>query len=327
MKRGRVIVLCVAAAIVILVVGIYALRPREPSYQGKSLSDWVDLLYSTNHTQAMNSIGAIGPKAIPFLFEQARHWDPAVQRLYRAIWPKLPLRQRLPTPKPVDPNFPGKIGNALMAVGQQELPRLIAALEDRDPHVRCVAVLGIQYMGAKPDAAVPVLCKLLSDPDDWVRGSALIALGLMGPKAKPAVPAFIATLRFGTNGHLVGTRATAAWALGQVGPDAQMAVPWLRQSLSDTNAPMRLSAAIALWRISQDTNVVSVVIEQFERNPQNREILRALGEMGPLAKSAVPTLLKILGPPDPPWPPYVQPLAREALEKIYPEAAANAGVK
>ncbi|PYK62566.1 MAG: hypothetical protein DME21_05925 [Verrucomicrobia bacterium] len=329
MKRGRVIVLCVAAAIVILVVGIYALRPREPSYQGKSLSDWVDLLYSTNHTQAMNSIGAIGPKAIPFLLEKARHEDPAVQRLYRAIWPKLPafLRQRLPTPKPVDPNFPGKIGNALMAVGQQELPRLIAALEDRDPHVRCVAVLGIQYMGAKADAAVPELCKLLSDPDDWVRGSALVALGLMGSKAKPAVSAFIATLRFGTNGHLVGIRGTAAWALGEVGPDAQMAVPWLRQSLSDTNAPMRLSAAIALWRISQDTNVVSVVIEQFDRNPQNREILRALGEMGPLAKSAVPTLLKILGPPDPPWPPYVQPLAREALKKIDPEAAANAGVK
>src|SRR5216117_4029967 len=67
MKRGRVIVLCVAAAIVILVVGIYALRPREPSYQGKSLSEWVDLLYTPNHTQAMNSIAAIGPKAIPFL--------------------------------------------------------------------------------------------------------------------------------------------------------------------------------------------------------------------------------------------------------------------
>ena len=328
MKRGRVIVLCVAAAIVILVVGNYALRPREPSYQGKSLSDWVDLLYSTNHTQAMNSIGAIGPKAIPFLFEQARHWDPALQRFYRAIWPKLPafLRQRLPTPKPVDPNFPGKIGNALMAVGQQELPRLIAALEDRDARVRHVAVLGIQYMGAKPDAAVPALCKLLSDPDDWVRGSALIALGLMGSKAKPAVPAFIATLRFGTNEHIVGIRATAAWALGEVGPDARMAVPWLRQSLSNTNAPMRLSAAIALWRISQNTNVVSVVIEQFDRNPQNREILRALGEMGPLASSAVPTLLKLLRDPDS-LGPYVQPLAREALKKIDPEAAAQAGVK
>jgi len=326
MKRGRVIVLCVAAAIVILVVGNYALRPREPSYQGKSLSEWVDLLYTTNHTQAMNSIGAIGPKAIPFLFEKARHEDPAVQRFYRAIWPKLPLRQRLPTPKLVDPNFPGKIGNALMAVAPQELPRLIAALEDRDPRVRHVAILAIRYMGAKPDAAVPVLCKLLSDPDDWVRGSALVALGLMGPKAKPAVPAFIATLRFGTNGHLVGIRATAAWALGEVGPDAQMAVPWLRQSLSDTNAPMRLSAAIALWRISQDTNVVSVVIEQFNRNPKNREILRALGEMGPLAKSAVPTLLKLLRDPDS-LGPFVQPLAREALKKIDPEAAAQAGVK
>src|SRR2546430_15665842 len=252
MKRGRFIVLSVAGAIVILGVGIYSLRQREPSYQGKSLSDWVDLLYSTNHTQAMNSIGGIGPKAIPFLFEKARHEDPAVQRFYRAIWPKLPaiLRQRLPTPKPVDLNFPGKIGNALMAVGQQELPRLIAALEDRDPHVRHVAVLGIRYMGAqmgaKPDAAVPVLCELLSDPDDWVRGSALVALGLMGPKAKPAVPAFIATLRFGTNGHIIGTRATAAWALGEVGPDAQMAVPWLRQSLSAHTRPLALGPAIAI---------------------------------------------------------------------------------
>src|SRR5437016_3504256 len=107
MKRGRVIAVFVTAAIIVAVLGSYALRPREPSYQGKSLSEWVDLLYTTNHTQAMNSIGAIGPKAIPFLFEQARHEDPAVQRFYRAIWPKLPafLRQRLPTPKPVDPNF------------------------------------------------------------------------------------------------------------------------------------------------------------------------------------------------------------------------------
>ena len=230
----------------------------------------------------------------------------------------------------MDLNFPGKIGNALMAVGKQELPRLIAALENRNPRVRHVAILAIQYMDAKPDAAVPVLCKLLSDPDDWVRGSALQLLGFMGPKAKPAVPALMATLRFGTNKYIVGTRATAAWALGRIGPDARTAVPWLKQSLSDTNTPLRLTAAIALWRIVQDTNVVALVIEQFDRNPHNRDALSALGEMGPLAKSAVPTLFKILRPPDLsgiPASPAVQKSAREALKQIDPKAAAEAGVK
>ena len=335
MKRGRVIVVgvivvVVAAAVTLTLAAL--LRPREPSYQGKSLSEWVDLLYTPNHTQAMNSIAAIGPKAIPFLFEEARRWDSTVQGVYRTIWPKLPaiLRQRLPALKPVDLNFPGKIGNALMAVGKQELPRLIAALENRNPRVRHVAILAIQYMDAKPDAAVPVLCKLLSDPDDWVRGSALQLLGFMGPKAKPAVPALMATLRFGTNKYIVGTRATAAWALGRIGPDARTAVPWLKQSLSDTNTPLRLTAAIALWRIVQDTNVVALVIEQFDRNPHNRDALSALGEMGPLAKSAVPTLFKILRPPDLsgiPATPAVQKSAREALKQIDPEAAAEAGVK
>ena len=100
------------------------------------------------------------------------------------------------------------------------------------------------------------------------------------------------------NKYIIGTRATAAWALGRIGTDARTAVPWLRQSLSDTNGPMRLSAAIALWRIVQDTNVVALVIEQFDRNPHNTEALSALGEMGPLAKSAVPTLLKMLRSPD-----------------------------
>ena len=335
MKRGRVILVGVIVVVVAAVVTLTLaalLRPRETTYQGKSLSEWVDLLYTPNHTQAMNSIAAIGPKAIPFLFEEARRWDSTVQGVYRTIWPKLPaiLQQRLPALKPVDLNFPGKIGNALMAVGKQELPRLIAALENRNPRVRHVAILAIQYMDAKPDAAVPVLCKLLSDPDDWVRGSALQLLGFMGPKAKPAVPALMATLRFGTNKYIVGTRATAAWALGRIGPDARTAVPWLRQSLSDTNGPMRLSAAIALWRIVQDTNVVALVIEQFDRNPHNTEALSALGEMGPLAKSAVPTLFKILRPPDLsgiPASPVIQKPAREALKQIDPEAAAEAGVK
>ena len=314
------------------------LRPREPSYQGRSLSEWVDLLYTPNHREAMNSISAIGPSAIPFLFKKARHENGAVQSFYRAIWPKLPtiLKQRLPVPRPSDPNFPGKIGNALMAVGQEELPQLIVALKDRDPRVRHVAILAIQYMGMKPDAAVPVLCELLNDPDARVRGSALLALGHMGSKAKPAVPAFIATLRFGRNEYLAGVRATAAWALGQVGPDARMAVPWLRQSLSDTNPSMRQMAAIALWRINQETNVIPLVIEHFERNPQEMEVLRTLGEMGPLAKPAVATLLKLIRPPDlsripasqyNPVFPHVQRLAREVLKKIDPDAAAKADME
>ena len=234
----------------------------------------------------------------------------------------------------MDLNFPGKIGNALMAVGKQELPRLIAALEDRNPRVRHVAILAIQYLDAKPDAAVPVLCTLLSDPDDWVRGSALQLLGFMGPKAEPAVPALMATLRFGTNKYIVGTRATAAWALGRIGPEARTAVPWLNQSFSDTNAPLRLTAAIALWRIVQDTNAVALVIDQFDRNPyqDNTDALSALGEMGPLAKSAVPTLLKLLRPRAPdlsgiPASPVIQKPVREALKHIDPEAAAAAGVK
>ena len=59
MKRGRVIVVgvivvVVAAAVTLTLAAL--LRPREPTYQGKSLSEWVDLLYTPNHTQAMNSI-------------------------------------------------------------------------------------------------------------------------------------------------------------------------------------------------------------------------------------------------------------------------------
>lgn len=288
--RYRRVAIITSGAVFVAVLLVVTLRPREPNYQGKSLSEWVDLLYTTNHTQAMNSISAIGPRAIPLLFEKARHENSSARRFYRAIWPKLPaiLQKRFPAPKPVDLNFPGKIGNALMAAGQQQVPRLISAMEDRDSRVRHAAILGITYMGSsmgvKPDAAAPVLCRLLSDPDDRVRGSAVHALAVLGPKAKPAVPALITTLRFGTNAHIVGIRAMAAWALGQVGSDARMAVPWLRQSLSDTNAGMRLRAAIALWRINQETNVIPLVIEQFDRNPRDIETLRTLGEMGSLAK-------------------------------------------
>jgi len=61
-QRTTLIVLGVVA-VILLVAAL--LRPREPVHQGKRLSEWVDMVYTTNHFQAMGEIGQIGPNAIP----------------------------------------------------------------------------------------------------------------------------------------------------------------------------------------------------------------------------------------------------------------------
>ena len=149
------------------------------------------------------------------------------------------------------------------------------------------------------------------------------ALGLFGSDAREAVPELSELL----NSSEKSLRKTAARTLGQIGPDAGAAVPLLQQCLQDSNAQMELTVAMALWRIAGQTEGTADVLAKSisphldDSGYSLPEKLAVLGEMGPEAMVAAPTLIKLCKSSH--LEPKMRTAAWEALNQISPEMAAT----
>jgi hypothetical protein len=84
-----------------------------------------------------------------------------------------------------------------------------------------------------------------------------------------------------------------AKTLGEIGPPARSAVPTLRKYLRERHEPRPGEAAQALWRIDPNECefTLPMLIEAAQDRRANRLLaVRALGAMGPKAKTALPVL-------------------------------------
>jgi HEAT repeat protein len=201
--------------------------------------------------------------------------------------------------------------------------------------------------GSGPEArpTIPALTGALKDKDSNVRHTAAGALGSIGPEAKAAVPALTEALQ----DKDLQTRHFAARALVRVGDQEarQAAAPILRQALGDTlDQRVRAEIIVFLWTIgpepestfpglkSGDTgdmwtttqllrkadketqkNAVPTLVAALKgtRDANGRaDFVRALGQIGPAAKAAIPALTAALKEKDE----TVRTAAAEAIKKI-----------
>ncbi len=113
-----------------------------------------------------------------------------------------------------------------------------------------------------------------------------------------AVPGLIDDLQ-GTD---VQAQALAAMHLGEIGPEAKPAVPILMALAQSADSYVSSTAAGALPTI--DLSAARTAMSQYVGSLSHvdlqvrRDAARALGALGPLAKPAVPALLKALGDSD-----------------------------
>jgi HEAT repeat protein len=158
-------------------------------------------------------------------------------------------------------------------------------------------------------SAVPTLIRLLGDQDDYVRVQSAQALAHLGPEAEVAVPALMTTL----SDPQPGVRSSAAQALGTIGPAAREAAPLLMQILKGPMPYERQAAAFALGRIGDARAVGPLQGLLTEADWSGRWIAaRALGDLGPSAKEAIPALEMLLSDREE----RVRLIAAEALKKI-----------
>ena len=262
MNRARRAI--IAVVLVLAGTGLIALWPREPSYQGKSLTGWLRNLYGTTPAirgQAQEAIRHIGTNALPILRRKLRAEDSPMRiRLFR--W--LGRSSILGIPMREAEDWRLRAADACGALGpmaEPAIPELVeASKSSANSYNATMRALG--QIGAP---AVAPLIAALTNANSTVREAAGGALGFMGPQAQAAAPALVTSMR---DEH-AGVRLNAAFALGKIGVGSTEVVSALTSALTGTDYGVRCNAIFSL------------------------------GQLGKAAEAAVPALTKLLEDPDP----------------------------
>ncbi len=172
----------------------------------------------------------------------------------------------------------------------EDLPPLIAALQDPQMPVRADAADELRLFGKEARSAVPALKAALADPEAVVGIRAAAALGWIDPGNADAVTRLI-TLATAAQ----GPRREAIEALGDLGAAARKAVPALRGLLTDRDKRVRAAAAESLGLIGPDAvSGVSDLLPLLDDKEIGPLAADALGRIGPTARGAIPHLLAAL---------------------------------
>ena len=319
-RRIRLIVgVCAVLAIAIIAL---VMRNREPSYQGKSLSDWLGTNAFSKSSPSLTpetqeAIRHMGTNALPFLVEWVHYYsyDPACnsfKKRVRSFLPSLPYTLR----------------------------HTLTRWADRDEvEIRSQAAqFAFEPLGDLARPAIPELSAMMNQSAYRDRSvKAILSLGFIG---KTAIPALSDALE---NTNAPNRRVTAGifgWSPSLVTNSASV-LPLLVRCLNDPNMDVRAGAAYSLGKMAafdpaQATLVVPALtncltITQWSDASQRVTVIDALGAYGALAKEATPLLFRetkaetfmgVFKLPDP-----VRIAATNALLKISPEALENAPSK
>ena len=272
------------AALLLLGVGCYLYVTREPSYQGKSLTKWLEEINPemnaplTAPSPAREAIRAIGKPGLPILLRLLKAQDSPL-KVQLQTWA---MKQSL---VPVhfrtawEIQYLGTAGFlALGPAGQDALPELAALLQNTNS-----AAAAALSLGAIGPAAIPMLRGGVTNPNATLRVACLEGLKCAGSQGFSALPEIqlclhdavpevrgMAVLCVEQFQHEAARVLPPLWQIAQQDPDAQVQewallvlgsftnqasayVPGLQKMLLSTNAndiPLRETLTNALRNIA-----------------------------------------------------------------------------
>ena len=233
----------VSLAIAISAVSIHSLLQREPSYDGRTLSQWLedfDLGAANRCERAADAIDEIGTNAIPRLLSLLGAKDTPLDEAMAEINDTQSI-MAIDWDTAFDSHWRALRGfEALGDKAVAAIPTLATALErGENPAFVSFALASIGV------EALPSLQSASTNQNHGVRMSSIAALGILGAEARPAIATLIACL---TDANAT-VRRCAADALGRIGSEARDAVPSLEKAREDIDSGVRAAAALALKRI------------------------------------------------------------------------------
>jgi HEAT repeat protein len=172
------------------------------------------------------------------------------------------------------------------------VPPLKAALKDAEKEVRKEVVGALKQLAPGNEEAVAALGAALLDDDPEILLEAAEALAGRGADAREPGAALADVLRTGRR----QAREEALWALGRLGPAAASAAGVVEDLMENGgDRGIRGDAAVALVRISPDrAERVAEKLGEWVLGDYAEAWTKALSRLGPVARAAVPDLLAAL---------------------------------
>lgn len=141
-------------------------------------------------------------------------------------------------------------GELIMALGDDAIPKLIAALNHESDEVKSQSAFVLGNMGTKANSAVSDLMRVFRDPNGLVRKSAADALVGIGSDSLP----FLLGALSDEDPQI---RKSAVYALGNMGSKAQSALDKLNLLLDDDSTMVKDMASRAIRKIQEDVHGIT----------------------------------------------------------------------
>ena len=244
------------AMAILVVVGVASwgfMSQREPAYQGKPFSFWLDR-YCWNfmassaegikeRNQAEVAVRQIGTNGLPVLLGmiKAANSHPWQDKANELLCMQSLISFRFSRRYDYRAAVQGFI--LLGANAAPAVPALIELLTNSDPDVREAATIALGAIKPEPEQAVLPLVQRINDTDGWVRFEAIRAIGQIHRKPELAVPALIGNLQSSN------PQPAAMAALAEFEEGAKSATPILLAFLDNPIENFRTWATNALKRI------------------------------------------------------------------------------
>lgn len=145
------------------------------------------------------------------------------------------------------------------------IPDIVKLTKSENPNARMIAVALLASIGPASKVTIDEILPRLKDEDVHVRYWTCKAFGAMGAEAKRVVPNLIELLQK----DAASVRRHAALAIGGIGPAAGAdAVPPLVKALADPVQPVRADAVTALGQLGEVAKSAVPDIEQALERPR-----------------------------------------------------------
>jgi len=307
-----------SAAKALGVMGAFAKESAGPALIGALADSDKDVRLA-----AAESLGGmeVAVTDVPDLVKALKHQDLEVRKFAAQALGNLGPQARGVVPDLIEASKSGDAqvsGAAIVALGQigadakSAVPTIMDALNKKD--TRDLAIVALGKIGPDAKAAVPELAKNLKTKE--IQGLVIEALGKIGKQAKSAVPELADLLKDSDK----EVKPAIITALGRMGKDAKPAVPALGSCLSPDDRETSIQALGLLADLGPDAkdavgDIVALFVDENLR-PDNKLRSEAVRTLAKIGKPAVPLLTKALGNPNR----YMKAGVIEALGDIGPDA-------
>ena len=295
MKRLRIIGLVLLAVCAAALAWVVRPGEREPSYRGRTLSEWVSLYaLHPNDREAGEAIRQIGTNALPSLLKWIEYEEPGWRARLKDWLDDLHcgVRDNLVLHRLVEGAAGARAGSAVMgfeALGDKAWPAVAGLTRIMyNAKSTCVWHNARYALDNMPGDTVLLLARGLTDKSADTRASVAAYLSscfVEFPKESfldpaPAVPLLVRAMN-DPNPRVV---AAAAISLGRLAVRADLSVPALTNKLSSPTDEIRIAAACALAGF------------QGQAHAAVPSLVRALSDVSAAVRVAVTNALDAVAP-------------------------------